>query len=187
MGVTDVKTYLAADPVQTAVTTTKEIAAAIDQYVKELNKPGDEIKENLSTVWVNPHRGPFSGEPGSWWFTRGGGKPFTATIKDRGFLEGYGHGEPRLNSEDLLEVELLEKQCRFFPAAPEAPGQKGNRPHTRRPLGYWKSRLAEAEAARIEKLEKMRRERLIEQPPPERQRSVRAWQGGLPDSTRRRH
>ena len=108
--VTDVKTYLAADPVDTVVTTTKEIAGAIEQYVKELNKPGDEIKENVSTVWLNPHRGPFSGDPGQWWFKRGGGKPFTATIKDKGFLESYGQGEPRLNSEDLLEVELLEKQ-----------------------------------------------------------------------------
>jgi hypothetical protein len=108
--VKDIQTYLAEDPVETAVTTTKEIAGVLDQYVRELNKPGDEIKENLSTVWVNPHRGPFTGEPGQWWFKRGGGKPFLATIKDKRFLESYGQGEPRLNSEDLLEVELLERQ-----------------------------------------------------------------------------
>jgi hypothetical protein len=108
--VKDVQTYLADDPAATSITITKEIAGALVEYVKELNKPGDETKENFSTVWLNPHRGPFSGEPGSWWFTRGGGKPFTATIKDKGFLDSYGHGEPRLNSEDLLEVQLLEKQ-----------------------------------------------------------------------------
>jgi hypothetical protein len=108
--VSDVKTYLADDPVETSVTVTKEIAKALSDYVKELNKPGDETKENVSTVWLNPHRGPFSGEPGSWWFTRGGGKPFTATIKDTRFLDSYGQGEPRLNAEDLLEVQLLEKQ-----------------------------------------------------------------------------
>lgn len=108
--VVDVKTYLADDPVESAVTVTKEIAAALNQYVKELSKPGDQTKENINTVWLNPHRGPFSGEPGSWWFTRGGGKPFTATIKDKGFLDSYGQGEPRLNAEDLLEVELLERQ-----------------------------------------------------------------------------
>ena len=89
---------------------TKEIASALGDYAKELNRPGDETKENVSSVWLNPHRGPFSGEPGSWWFTRGGGKPFTATIKDGGFLDSYGQGEPRLNAEDLLEVQLLEKQ-----------------------------------------------------------------------------
>lgn len=108
--VTDVKTYLADDPVETSVTVTKEIASALGDYVKELNKPGDETKENVSTVWLNPYRGPFTGEPGSWWFKRGGGKPFTATIKDKGFLDSYGQGEPRLNAEDLLEVQLLEKQ-----------------------------------------------------------------------------
>lgn len=108
--VTDVRTYLAADPVDSAVTVTKEIAAALDQYVRELSKPGDQTRENINTVWLNPHRGPFSGEPGSWWFTRGGGKPFTATIKDKSFLDSYGQGEPRLNAEDLLEVELLERQ-----------------------------------------------------------------------------
>ena len=108
--VKDVKTYLADDPIGTSVTVTKEIAGALEQYVKELSKPGEQTKENINTVWVNPHRGPFSGDPGQWWFTRGGGKPFTATIKDRGFLDSYGQGEPRLNAEDLLEVELLEKQ-----------------------------------------------------------------------------
>jgi hypothetical protein len=108
--VTDLKTYLADDPVGSSVTVTKDVASAVEQFVKELNKPGEETKENINTVWLNPHRGPFSGEPGQWWFTRGGGKPFTATIKDKRFLDSYGQGEPRLNSEDLLEVELLEKQ-----------------------------------------------------------------------------
>ena len=108
--VKDVKTYLADDPIKTSITVTKEIAGALAQYVKELNKPGEQTKENVNTVWLNPHRGPFSGDPGQWWFTRGGGKPFTATIKDNGFLDSYGQGEPRLNAEDLLEVELLEKQ-----------------------------------------------------------------------------
>ncbi len=77
---------------------------------KRVQKPGDELKENVNTVWVNPHRGPFTGEPGQRWFKRGGGKPFTATINGKGFLESYGQGEPRLNAEDLLEVELLERQ-----------------------------------------------------------------------------
>jgi hypothetical protein len=44
------------------------------------------------------------------WFTRGGRKPFTAAIIDKRFLDSYGEGEPRLNAEDLLEVELLEKE-----------------------------------------------------------------------------
>jgi hypothetical protein len=48
----------------TAVTIKEDVAGAIEQFVKELNKPGDEAKENVSTVWVHPHRGPFSGEPG---------------------------------------------------------------------------------------------------------------------------
>jgi hypothetical protein len=108
--VTDAKTYLATAPDESAVAVTKELATSLDLYVKELRKPGEKERENVSTVWLNPHRGPFSGEPGSWWFTRGGGKPFTATIRDKGFLDSYGQGEPRLNAEDLLEVELREKQ-----------------------------------------------------------------------------
>jgi hypothetical protein len=108
--VTGVKTYLASDPAETAVTVSKELAGAVQTFVRELHKPGDEVRENVSSVWLNPHRGPFTGEPGQWWFRRGSDKPFRATIKDKRFLESYGQGEPRLNSEDLLEVELLEKQ-----------------------------------------------------------------------------
>ena len=108
--VTDIKTYLAEDPVETSVTVTKEIAGAVEKYVRELNKPSDDMKENVSTVWLHPHRGPFSGDPGQWWFKRGRGEPFRASIKDKGFLDSYGQGEPRLNSGDLLEVQLLEKQ-----------------------------------------------------------------------------
>jgi hypothetical protein len=108
--VTDIKTYLAEDPVDTSVTVTKDIAGAVENFVRELNKPSDDVKENVTTVWVHPHRGPFSGDPGQWWFKRGRGEPFKASIKDRGFLDSYGQGEPRLNAEDLLEVQLLEKQ-----------------------------------------------------------------------------
>jgi hypothetical protein len=108
--VRDVKTYIADQP-ESAVTVTKEVSSAIEQFVKELNKPSDDVKENVSTVWLHPHRGPFSGDPGAWWFRRGNkGEPFRAGIKDKGFLESYGEGEPRLNSGDLLEVQLLEKQ-----------------------------------------------------------------------------
>ena len=107
--VRDIKTYIADEP-DTAVTVTKEIAGAIEQFARELNKPGAEVKENVSTVWVHPHRGPFSGDPGQWWFKRGRGEPFKASIKDKGFLDSYGQGDPRLNSEDLLEIQLLEKQ-----------------------------------------------------------------------------
>jgi hypothetical protein len=107
--VTDIKTYLAEDP-DSSMTVTKEVAAAVEKFVKQLNKPGDEVKENISTVWVHPHRGPFSGDPGQWWFKRGRGEPFKASIKDKGFLDSYGRGDPRLNSGDLLEVQLLEKQ-----------------------------------------------------------------------------
>jgi hypothetical protein len=96
--------------VQTSVTVTKEVAGAVEKYVREMNKPSDDVKENVSTVWVHPHRGPFSGDPGQWWFKRGRGEPFKASIKDKGFLESYAQGEPRLNSGDLLEVQLLEKQ-----------------------------------------------------------------------------
>ncbi len=109
-GVTDVKTYLASEPVTSAVTVTKEIAEGIREFVTDDGDPRDTVNENVSRVWLNPHRGPFTGEPGQWWFRKGSGKPFPATVKDKGFLESYGQGEPRLNAEDLLEVELLERQ-----------------------------------------------------------------------------
>ena len=93
-GVSDVKTYLASQPVESAVTVTKELAASIRDFVEDDGQPPDRINENVSRVWLNPHRGPFTGEPGQWWFKRGGGKPFPATIKDKRFLESYGQGEP---------------------------------------------------------------------------------------------
>jgi hypothetical protein len=109
-GVTDVKTYLASEPVESAVTVTKELAEGIGAFLPDEAEAADAVNANVTNVWLNPHRGPFTGEPGQWWFKKGSGKPFIATIKDTNFLESYGQGEPRLNSEDLLQVDLLERQ-----------------------------------------------------------------------------
>jgi hypothetical protein len=109
-GVTDVRTYLASEPEASAVVVSKALADGIRQLITDGEHTPDQVNENVSKVWLNPHRGPFTDEPGQWWFKRGGGKPFVATIKDKTFLDSYGQGQPRLNSGDLLEVELLERQ-----------------------------------------------------------------------------
>jgi hypothetical protein len=107
-GVEDVKTYLAEDE-GSAVSVSKSDMAALREFVVGEGSEVESVTENVSRVFVHPARGPFSGDPKQWWFTRGG-KPFKATIKDRRFLDNYGQGNPRLNSEDVLEVELLEQQ-----------------------------------------------------------------------------
>jgi hypothetical protein len=58
---------------------------------------------------LNPKRGAFENDPKDWSFRRGE-DIITATIKDQNFLAKYAAGVIRLNSSDLLTVELLEKQ-----------------------------------------------------------------------------
>jgi hypothetical protein len=61
-------------------------------------------------VFLNPKRGSFEGDPRDWSFYRGKGEIITATIKDKVFLQDYANGRYRLNSSDLLTVDLLERQ-----------------------------------------------------------------------------
>ena len=60
-------------------------------------------------VYLNPKRGSFENDPRDWSFYRGT-EVITATIKDKLFLKDYAEGRYRLNSSDLLTVDLLERQ-----------------------------------------------------------------------------
>ena len=102
-GVEDVKTFIRG-ALQEAVTTDKSDAPAIREYAQESQEPDDEPRtiENTNRVFLHPKRGPFSGESGQWWFTKGN-EAIPVTIKDKSFLDSYGMGEPRLNAEDVLE------------------------------------------------------------------------------------
>ncbi len=69
------------------------------------------IKEQIHRgVYLNPKRGSFENDPRDWSFYRGKDEVITATIKDKIFLREYAEGKYRLNSSDLLTVDLLERQ-----------------------------------------------------------------------------
>jgi hypothetical protein len=68
------------------------------------------VKEHIQQgVYLNPKRGSFENDPRDWSFYRGS-EVITATIKDKLFLKDYSKGRYRLNSSDLLTVDLLERQ-----------------------------------------------------------------------------
>lgn len=76
------------------------------------NKEEEKTKENTVTVYLNPKRGSFEGDGNSWSFRKGSNREdiIKATIKDETFLNKLKSGEIRPFSNDLIEVEMLEKQ-----------------------------------------------------------------------------
>jgi len=67
-------------------------------------------KETMThNVFLNPKRGAFGDDPKDWSFWRGDAI-ITATIRDKEFLANVRTGDVRLNQNDLLEVDLLERQ-----------------------------------------------------------------------------
>jgi hypothetical protein len=111
--VTDVSTYLEGDEENTEVKVTREEVPVLREYVNPAPvpvEPDEVVKETIhEDVFLNPKRGAFDGDPRDWSFRRGD-EIITATIKDKDFLDFCIKGEYRLNHNDLLKVDLLERQ-----------------------------------------------------------------------------
>jgi hypothetical protein len=111
--VTDVKTYVEGDQ-ETEVTVARDEVFAMREIagpVLEAASADSIVREHIqSGVFLNPKRGSFENDGRDWSFYRGKADIITATIKDRNFLKDYADGIYRLNSSDLLTVDLLERQ-----------------------------------------------------------------------------
>jgi hypothetical protein len=113
--VKDVVTYLKDDP-ESEVKVDRDDAPIFKEYANPSPVPGEmdeTVKEfTQPDVYLNPKRGSFDGDPKDWSFRRGHGEGdiITATIKDKDFLARCLNGEHRLNHNDLLIVDLLERQ-----------------------------------------------------------------------------
>jgi hypothetical protein len=108
-GIEDIKSFLRGQPA-TAVTVTKEDGPRIREFAESVEEPlADKAVESVNRAFLKPRRGPFGADGKQWWFDRGN-QAIRVTIKDKKFLENYGSGHPRLNAEDVLEVQLREKQ-----------------------------------------------------------------------------
>jgi hypothetical protein len=104
-----IRTFIAGEP-ETEETVTEDDAWGIDEFTSQEETatpvPEEITKETLHYgVFLNPKRGAFDGDPRDWSFKRGE-EIITATIKDDEFLRKHH----RLDSSDLLTVDLVEKQ-----------------------------------------------------------------------------
>ena len=74
----------------------------------------DEMQnESSRRVWVHPRRVSLEGERSHWSFRvdkNSGGTTFSASVKDKDFLDDVKRGAIRLSNADLLLVELREMQ-----------------------------------------------------------------------------
>ncbi|MBC7929761.1 MAG: hypothetical protein H7Z38_04250, partial [Rubrivivax sp.] len=110
-----IDSYLKGEKEETKVEITKADAPAIKEFTSSVGEllpaeQGEEIvKENVTTMFLNPKRGAFEGDGSSWSFHKGS-EVITATIKDALFLSKVASGEIRPNHHDLMEVEIVEKQ-----------------------------------------------------------------------------
>jgi len=111
--VTDVKTYVDGDQ-DTEVRVARDEVSAMRESVEpqtEAASTDSIVREHVQRgVFLNPKRGSFENDGRDWSFYRGRNEVITATIKDRNFLKDYADGIYRLNSSDLLTVDLLERQ-----------------------------------------------------------------------------
>ncbi len=107
-----VQSYIRGDN-DSLVEITKDDAPALREIPPIPVEDGQpEVVEHTNVVFLNPKRGSFDGEGDRWSFRKCGkqGEIIKANIKDQGFLEKLESGEYRLNGEDVLKVELHEKQ-----------------------------------------------------------------------------
>ena len=94
--------------------TSKDVPALEEAKPLELPSPpqSEQEVENTNVVFLRPKRGSFEGESSKWSFRKGGrqGEVVQANIKDTDFLHKLESGDYRLSSNDVLKVELKEKQ-----------------------------------------------------------------------------
>ncbi len=111
--VTNVKTYIEEIKDTEVIVTRDDVPFMRGVIEPSLNTgPANEIvKEHIQVgVFLNPKRGSFENDGRDWSFYRGKKEVIVATIKDKVFLKDYADGTYRLNSSDLLTVDLLERQ-----------------------------------------------------------------------------
>jgi hypothetical protein len=110
--VVDVKTYLKDDE-KTAVKVGRDEIPMLRDFAESPLLPAiaQETEKEIihAGIMLNPKRGAFGDDPKDWSFWRGD-NVITATIKDKDFLQRCASGEIRPNQNDLLTVELLERQ-----------------------------------------------------------------------------
>lgn len=107
------ESYLESDPISTKVSHQKDIVESLKNYseIKDLSLEEEKVTENTRTLWLHPKRGSYEGESEKWSFRIGDkDEIITVTIKDEQFLNAIKKGEIRLASQDLFQVELLERQ-----------------------------------------------------------------------------
>ena len=107
-----VQTYLKGQPDSVVEVRQEEAKAITEAKAPEPEAPAVAESENTSEVFLSPKRGSFEGEGGKWSFRKGGrqGEVIQANIKDTDFLHRLETGEYRLSGNDILKVQLHEKQ-----------------------------------------------------------------------------
>jgi len=108
-GIEKVSSYIKSEP-KTKTEVIKEDVAYFNPANAIFGETAENVKKNITTVFLNPKRGSWEGEPDNWSFRKGAGEIVKATIKDREFLNKIKSGEIRLAQGDLLEVTLVEIQ-----------------------------------------------------------------------------
>jgi hypothetical protein len=109
--VSDIKTYIEGEKSE-PISFGREDVQSLKEFASPLTAVPEEKTNEIihESVYLNPKRGSFDGDPREWSFYRGDGEILTATIKDKRFLQDCIDGVYRLNASDLLTVVLLEKQ-----------------------------------------------------------------------------
>jgi len=110
-GVEVLKTFIPNHP-ETLVQTNKDDTAALKAYtMPELEEPQEEIVENVTTEFLHPKAGTYGETSGTWTFRKAGTKrTLKAKISDEEFLSKFERGTIRFYQNDLLKVQLTEKQ-----------------------------------------------------------------------------
>jgi hypothetical protein len=107
-----VQTYLKGQPDSVVEVRQEEATAITEAKLPEPEAPQVTESDNTFDVFLSPKRGSFEGEGAKWSFRKGGrqGEVIQANIKDADFLHKLGTGEYRLSGNDILKVQLHEKQ-----------------------------------------------------------------------------
>ncbi len=112
-GIDKIESYLREDVENTKVEIEKKEFPYFKTYATSEILGASEIVENTSIMFLNPKRGSYEGEGTSWSFRKGSNREDivrVTNIRDKDFLSQIEKGEIRLHHDDLLKVELLEKQ-----------------------------------------------------------------------------
>jgi hypothetical protein len=110
-----VQSYIKSERKETLVEFTQEdMPALLEAKPLELlqSSQTEQEVEHTNVVFLRPKRGSFEGESSKWSFRKGGrqGEILQVNIKDQDFLNKLESGEYRLSANDVLKVELKERQ-----------------------------------------------------------------------------